>query len=284
MTLKYIDIHSHLNFPDYDADPADSGAGREAVLARMAETETGTIVVGTDFESSKRAVELAEKHENIWACIGVHPADDASASFEVDKFNKLVSSSKVVAIGECGLDFFHRDKTLTPPSPSYIKRGNERELLEFERQKNLFLEQVNFAIAHKKPLMIHSRDAYEELLQILEPLKAEHGEALRGDVHFFAGDLKIAKRFWDIGFTTSFTGVITFARNYDEVIKNAPIEMIMSETDSPFVTPVPYRGKKNEPSYVSEVVKKIAEIRGEDFEIVRMAMVDNAKRVFRFRF
>ena len=254
--MKYIDIHSHLNFPDYDAD-------REAVLARMAETETGTIVVGTDFESSKRAVELAEQHANIWACIGVHPVDDPKRTFEREKFAELVTNAKVVAIGECGLDFFHVDKNQ-----------------DIERQTELFLEQVDFAIAHKKPIMIHARDAYVELLEILEPLKREHVHALWGDVHFFAGDLKIAQRFWDIGFTTSFTGVITFAHNYDEVIKNAPLEMLMSETDAPFVTPAPYRGKKNEPSYVGEVVKKIAEIRGEDFEIVREQMIKNAQKVF----
>jgi TatD DNase family protein len=265
--MKYIDIHSHLNFPDYDTD-------REAVLARMEETETGTIVVGTDFESSKRAVELAEQHENIWACIGVHPVDNPKEQFNTplptlpllrggQGWGELVKHPKVVAIGECGLDFFHVNK-------------NE----DFERQKNLFLKQVNFAIEHKKPLMIHSRDAYEELLEILEPLKREHAGALRGDVHFFAGDLKTAKRFWEIGFSTSFTGVITFARNYDEVIRHAPLEMLMSETDAPFVTPAPYRGKKNEPSYVSEVVKKIAEIRGQELETVRTALLDNACRVF----
>jgi len=254
--MKYIDIHSHLNFPDYDAD-------REAVLARMAETETGTIVVGTDLQSSKRAVELAEQHDNIWACIGVHPVDDPKVSFNKEKFAELMQSNKVAAIGECGLDFFHADR-----------------VEDFERQKKLFIEQINFAIEYKKPLMIHARAAYEELLQVLEPLKREHGNALRGDVHFFAGDLKIAQRFWDIGFTTSFTGVITFAREYDEIIKHAPLEMLMSETDSPFVTPAPHRGKKNEPSYVSEVVKKIAEIRGEDVEMVQIALLDNACRVF----
>lgn len=254
--MKYIDIHSHLNFPDYDAD-------REAVMARMAETETGTIVVGTDFDSSKRAVELAEEHENIWACIGVHPVDDPKVDFDTAKFAELVQSKKVVAIGECGLDFFRVDREA-----------------DFERQKKLFVEQINFAIVHKKPLMIHARAAYEELLEILEPLKREHGNALRGDVHFFAGDLKIAKRFWDIGFSTSFTGVITFAREYDEVIKRAPLEMLLSETDSPFVTPAPHRGKKNEPSYVSEVVKKIAEIRGEDVEMVQIALLNNAFKLF----
>jgi TatD DNase family protein len=250
--MKYFDIHSHLNFPEYDAD-------RKEAIARLKETDTYTIVVGTDFESSERAVKLAEENENIYACIGVHPVDDINKKFESEKFEGLARHSKVVAIGECGLDFFHVDK------------GED-----FERQKKLFLEQIEFAVLHNKPLMIHSRDAYLELLEILEPLKVEHGEKLRGDIHFFAGNLEIAKRFWKIGFTTSFTGVITFARDYDEVIKNAPLEMIMSETDAPFIAPVPHRGKRNEPSYVSEVVKKIAEIREEDFELVRETLVKNA--------
>jgi TatD DNase family protein len=253
--LKYFDIHSHLNFPKEYPD-------LELVISAMAEMETGTIVVGTDYESSLRAVELGNKHENIWVCIGVHPADDPSASWEVERFNKLISNPRVVAIGECGLDFFHQDKEK-----------------DFERQKKLFLEQVEFALKHDRPVMIHSRDAYPELLEILESLKKTH-ENLRGNVHFFAGTLEEAKRFWAIDFTTSFTGVITFARNYDEVIKNAPLEMIMSETDAPYVAPTPYRGKRNEPSYVSEVVKKIAEIRGEDFETVQKALISNTFRLF----
>lgn len=124
--------------------------------------------------------------------------------------------------------------------------------------------------------MIHARNAYEEILEILEPLKKIHGEKLRGNVHFFAGDWPTAQRFFELGFTISFTGVITFARDYDEVIKKAPLEMIMSETDAPFVAPAPYRGKRNEPSYVSEVVQKIAELRGEPLEGVRAALVKNA--------
>ncbi|MBX4195725.1 TatD family hydrolase [Candidatus Parcubacteria bacterium] len=253
---KYFDIHSHLNFPPYDAD-------REEVIERLALTDTNTIVVGTDAESSQRAVDLANQHERIYACIGVHPVDDPSRVFKKNKFEELVNNPKVVAIGECGLDFFHQDKDA-----------------DFERQKKLFLEQVEFALEHDKPIMIHSRDAYDNLLLILEPLKKLHGEKLRGDIHFFAGDIHTAKRFWAIGFATSFTGVITFAREYDEVIKNAPIDMIMSETDAPYVSPAPYRGKRNEPSYVSEVVKKIAEIRNEDFEEVREALVSNVQRLF----
>ncbi len=254
---KFFDIHSHLNFKDFNADLED-------VVQRLRDAETYTIVVGTDYESSKWAVELADKYKEIYACIGVHPVDDPNRDFDISPFSELVKHPKVVAIGECGLDFFHSKKEE-----------------DFERQKNLFLKQINFALEHDKPLMIHSRDAYVELLEILEPMKKEFEKKLRGDIHFFAGNLEIAKRFWNIDFTTSFTGVITFARSYDEVIKNAPIEMLMSETDAPFVAPTPHRGKRNEPSFVQEVVKKIAEIRGEDFETVQKALISNAFRLFR---
>jgi len=248
---KYFDIHSHLNFSEYDTD-------LEEVIARLRQTDTHTIVVGTDVESSKRAVKLADKYAEIYACIGVHPVDDPNKIFEIFDFESLISNPKVVAVGECGLDFFHAKKEK-----------------DYERQRKLFLDQIGFALKHNKPLMIHSRDAYAELLEILEPLKKEHLD-MRGNIHFFAGDLDIAQRFWSIGFTTSFTGVITFARDYDEVIRNAPLEMLMSETDAPYVAPIPHRGKRNEPSYISEVVKKIAEIRGEDLELVRGALVRNA--------
>ena len=249
---KYFDIHSHLNFSDYDLD-------REQVINRLKETSTHTITVGTDFESSKRAVDLADKHEEIYACIGIHPVDDSAQQFRISDFEPLISHPKVVAIGECGLDFFHADKST-----------------DYDRQEKLFLDQITFAIIHNKPIMIHARDAYKEILEILESLKEVHKNRLRGNVHFFAGNLDFAKRFFDIGFTVSFTGVITFTRDYDEVIKSAPISMIMSETDAPYVAPVPYRGQRNEPSYVSRVVKRIAEIQEEDEEIVKVALVSNA--------
>jgi TatD DNase family protein len=248
---KYFDIHSHLNFPDYERD-------FDEVMGRLKETETHTIVVGTDYESSAKGVDLAGRHPEIYACIGIHPVDK-SEIFEVNKFESLIKHPKVVAIGECGLDFYHAKKDK-----------------DYERQKKLFLDQVNFAVACNKPIMIHARDAYEEILNILEPMKTNK---LRGNVHFFAGDIAVAERFFKLGFTISFTGVITFTHDYDEVIKSAPLDMIMSETDAPYVAPTPYRSKRNEPSFVIEIVKKIAEIRGEDQEAVRIALVNNALRM-----
>jgi len=249
---KYFDIHSHLNFSDYNED-------LDEVVQRLKDTETHTIVVGTDFESSRKAVELADKYEEIYACIGVHPVDDSKIIFEPEKFEELVKHPKMVAIGECGLDFYH------------VKKETD-----YERQKKLFIDQIDFAVAYNKSLMIHARDAYNEILEILEQLKKKYKNKLRGNVHFFTGEIDVAKRFFEIGFTISFTGVITFVRDYDEVINSAPIDMIMSETDAPFVTPDPYRGKRNEPIFVNEVVKRIAVVKGEDEEKVRATLVNNA--------
>lgn len=258
MSPDYFDIHSHINFPEYDAD-------RDEVIGRLLETNTYTVTVGTDFELSKSAVELAEAHESVYACIGVHPVDDPTRSFEVQKFESLVASPKVVAIGECGLDYF---------------RLEGDSLSEKKRQKEQFEEQIQFAIEHKKLLMIHCRDAYEDATDILESYSKEFGEKLWGNAHFFAGGLEIGKRLVDINFSLSFTGVLTFARDYDEVVRGVPLSHIMSETDAPYVAPVPYRGKRNEPAYVCEVVKKIAEIRGENFDTVKTALVQNA--LYRF--
>ena len=255
MMPKYFDIHSHLNFPDYKKD-------WDEVIGRLRETETYTITIGVDLKSSQEAIQIAEKYDGIYACIGVHPVDDPNQGFEKEEFEKLVKHPKVVAIGECGLDFYHAKKAE-----------------DYERQKKLFLDQVEFAMAHDKLLMIHARNAYEELLEIIKPLKKVHGDKLHGNIHFFAGSWEIAQRFFNIGFTLSFTGVITITSDYDEVVRKAPLEMILSETDAPFVTPASKRGQRNEPSFVSEVVKRIAEIRVEDLEVVRKALVANALRM-----
>jgi TatD DNase family protein len=249
---KYFDIHSHLNSSKYEND-------LEEVINRLEETETHTIVIGTDPENSQKAIEIAEKHEGIYASIGVHPVDDPKRAFDLEKFEEMVKSSKVVAIGECGMDFFHAKKAE-----------------DYDRQAKLFMDQIEFAVKHDKPLMIHSRSAEEEVVSFLEPLKEQYGEKLRGNVHFFAGTPEVAERFFRIGFSISFTGVITFTHDYDEVIKKAPLNMLHAETDAPYVAPVPYRGQRNEPSYASEVYKRIAEIRGEDFETIRTALVQNA--------
>ena len=260
MNVKYIDIHSHLSFEDYKND-------LDAVLERMKSNNVATICVGSDYESSKNTIKIAEENENIFACTGLHPGDNKSETFDEKKYGELVKNSKVVAIGECGLDYFRIDGDIET---------------EKTRQKKEFIKQIEFAIKFNKPLMLHIRDAYEDAYEILKKydLPAQAGGKVKGNMHFFAGSLEWAKKFIDLGFTISFTGVITFARQYDEVIKNIPLDKLHAETDAPFVAPIPYRGKRNEPTYVIEVVKKIAEIRGENLETVRLQLLENARRVF----
>ncbi len=254
--MDYIDIHAHLNFPDYDED-------RGEVIKNLAAKKIGVINVGTDRTSSEAVVKLAEENENMWAVIGVHPADggaspDETENFDYDFFKQLALKPKVVAIGECGLDYFR------------LKDEGDKE-----KQKQLFREQIRLAKEVGKPLMLHIRDSYEDVLQILEQEQAGPAHA-----HFFAGSWEIAQKFLDRGDTLSFTGVITFANSYDEVVKNAPLDRIMAETDAPFVAPAPYRGKRNEPAYVVEVYQKIAELKGLSLEEVRGVLVANAQRVF----
>lgn len=260
---KYIDIHSHVNDPRFNEDRGD-------VLSRMREREVATVVVGTDRKMSEDAILLAEANPDIWATIGLHPTDNHRESFDEDVYEKMAAHPRVVAIGECGLDYYWPEHDQWPKG----------ENVEKKRQRELFERQIAIAKKVNKPLMIHGRptkgsmDAYEDILEILK------GSDVRGDVHFFVGNTSVAKRFLDIGFTMSFTGVITFTSDYDEVIKYTPLSHIMSETDAPYVAPVPFRGKRNEPTYVIETVNAIARIRGEDKETVRHAMVENAQRVF----
>lgn len=262
MKLNYIDIHCHLQEPQFDAD-------RGVLVQKMRDTGVGGIVVGVDEKTSQQAVALAEAHENLWAVVGQHPTDDDPVSFNEDWIRELLTSTQVVAIGECGFDFYHADR---------------HEALT--TQEKLFRHQIELALHYDLPLMLHVRDqveqhgAYEEALRVLAEYKDKHGEKLRGNVHFFASTLDIARRFVEIGFTTSFTGLITFNTEWDEVIRNIPLTSIMAETDAPFVAPEPYRGQRNEPGYVRYVYKKIADLRGEDPEVVRAQIVQNASTLF----
>lgn len=255
--MKYIDIHCHLNLPEFDLDMVD-------VISRAKEKEVGMIVVGVDKQSSEKAVKIAEANENIWAVVGLHPADNLTEVFDYDFYKKLALHPKVVGIGETGLDYFHG------------------KIEDRPKQVEVFEKQIALANEVKKPLMLHIRNglkegnAYVDAMEILKKHAKVHG-----NVHFFAGSLQDAHEFIKIGFKLSFTGVLTFARNYDEIIKNIPLNMIMSETDAPFVAPIPYRGQRNEPSYVIEVIHRIAEIRGESVDNVGKTLLENAKEIFR---
>jgi TatD DNase family protein len=261
MQFEYFDIHSHLNFSQYDAD-------RESIIARLLEKKIGTITVGTDITTSKEAVELATNHEHLFAAIGIHPADNPeslrSEGFNEKEFTKLVTHPKVVAIGECGLDYFR----LSQPE------------IQKKKQKESFEQQIHFAVLHNKPLMIHCRDAYPDTIEILKSKQKEFGEKVRGNFHFFTSPIEIAKQCLGIGFTVSFTGPITYGSDYDRVVEFVPLTSMMIETDAPFAAPVPYRGKRNEPAYVEYIAQKVANIKRKNIDEVKKALVNNVLHHF----
>lgn len=261
MNLKYVDVHCHPNLGELKSDQDD-------VISRMKEEGILGIVVGVDLESSKEAVSLAEKHDHLWATIGLHPNYTDTRKFDETEFETLVTHPKVVAVGECGFDYFR------PTGDLDEAKRVQREELE---------KQVQFAEKHEKPLMVHCRpsknsmDAYRDFLEFIKPY-ADRG--VRGNMHFFVGNLEVAKEFWNIGFTTSFTGVLTFTEEYNQVVKEAPSDMILTETDAPYAAPVPHRGKTNKPEFVPLVVEVIARIREVSIETVKKHVYENTLRVF----
>lgn len=269
MDFRYFDAHTHTNFVAYKED-------REEVILRAKDAGVAMNVVGTQIDTSRSAVELAEKYNNVYATIGLHPIHTSKSYhdekelgeggkeftsrgevFDASAYEALGHSSRVIAVGECGLDYFRLDKETK------------------KVQSEAFIQQIELANTLGKPLMLHIRNAYDDALELLKA----HAK-VKGDTHFFAGDWETAKKFLDFGFTLSFTGVLTFTHDYDEVVKNVPLDMLLSETDAPYVTPVPHRGKRNEPLYVAEVVRAIARIRGKDEEHVTQQLAKNARRVF----
>ena len=293
-----IDCHAHVNFPNYDVD-------RVEVIARAHEAGVAMINVGTTLDASRDIVALAERYESgLYAIVGMHPlhvkydknlttedqetvdvvldataptvpahySHDYTEHFDEVEFEKLIAHPKTVAVGECGIDIFK-----LPPELDNLE--DKAELLKL--QEIVFRKQIQLAVKYNKPIMIHARESYGKILEILDDELRVHGALLRGNAHFFAGTIEEAQAFLDRGFTVSFTGVITFAKQYEELVRYVPLEKMLSETDCPFVAPAPHRGKRNEPVFVLEVVKKIAEIKGLDVEEVRKVLLQNARRQFR---
>ena len=253
--MKYIDIHAHLNFPEYDGD-------RGEVIKRIGEAEIGVINVGTDLETSRAVVKLAEENDNMWATVGIHPHHCQGDSLTVNwgELEKLAKHPWVVAIGECGLDYFRL-------------KDNDEAIKQ--KQRELFIKQIELARQIRKPLMLHTRETYDEVLEILNTYPA-----VRAHAHFFAGNSEQLQKFLTRGDTISFTGVITFTRDYDELIKQVPLDRLMAETDSPYVAPVPNRGRRNEPFYVREVVTRLAELKGVSPEALAQQTLHNADKAF----
>jgi TatD DNase family protein len=201
-----------------------------------------------------------------------HYSHDYTEHFNEAEFEKLISHPKVVGVGECGIDIFKLPPELDNPED----RANLLKL-----QETVFRKQIQLAVKYDKPIMIHARESYRKILEILDEEFITHGAKLRGNAHFFAGTVEEAQAFLDRGFTVSFTGVITFAKQYEELVRHVPLEKMLSETDSPFVAPAPHRGKRNEPVFVKEVVKAIARIKGLDEEHVTKVLLENAIHQFK---
>ncbi|MDD5098907.1 MAG: TatD family hydrolase [Candidatus Colwellbacteria bacterium] len=279
-----VDSHTHIQFSAYDED-------RKEVLDRALEQNIWTINSGSNSVNSEAAVKLAESYEaGVYATVGIHPShaaplrqgfagqgdeineDSGSESFNKEKMTRLAASKKVVAIGECGLEYFRE--------------------YDAKSQKELFTEHINFAYEVKKPLVIHCREAYADTYDILlanKDILSERG----GLMHFFSGSVEDMAKFLDLGFYFSFGGAITFPSkvpasqslepgrtNFERLLRALPMDRILLETDAPYVAPQPYRGKRNEPAYIVEVARKVAEMKGITMEEAASATTDNALRLF----
>ncbi len=255
-----FDSHCHPQMAQYDKD-------REEIIARAKGAGVSMICVGTDLETSKRAIELAQKHEGMWASVGLHPNDNLNEKFEPDLYEKLLKMPKVVAMGEVGLDYYRTT-----------------DLKDQQIQKERFEEQLRLAEKLKMPVILHSRDAgkgstgkvHEDMIGILKNNFSGIGVA-----HSFTGSMKDAKKYLELGFYLGFNGILTFARQYDEIVREVALDRILLETDAPYLTPEPHRGKRNEPAYVIEVAKKIAELKNESYEKIVEQTTRNCRQLFR---
>lgn len=277
-----IDTHCHIQFKGQDAD-------RAAIIARGRERGLILNLVGTQKDTSKRGVELARQHDDMYASIGTHPnhlfpthideeeshfmsrEEDFDVAYYEEIFN--LAPDKVIGVGECGLDLFH----LPPDVPLETVLA---------KQKDVFKKHVAFAVAHDLPLVIHVRDAHEHMIELLKQIELPKH---RGTIHCYTGNWTFAQEYLKLGFYLGFTGVITFPAKKTnpaqqeslwEVIRNMPEDRIVVETDAPYLAPQKFRGERCEPWMTEECVKKIAEIRGKLVEEMEAIIFANTKRLF----
>jgi len=272
--MQLTDTHCHLYWNKFDED-------REAVIQRAIDAGvTKMLVPGTTIETSQEAIELAEKYEQVYAAVGIHPTDTESFSEkDMDKLHKLAEHEKVPAIGEVGLDYY------------WVKESEQQK-----HQRDVLSLQVQMAEALKKPLVIHLREAgdategpvFDDLFNLIAPWVEKwrkDGNPLGsqpGVLHSFNGNFSIATKAIEFGFYLGVTGPITYPKNesHREMIKKLPLERIFIETDSPFLPPVPYRGKRNEPAFVLHIADKIAEIHSKSPAEIATITTANADRLF----
>ena len=252
--MNIIDSHCHINFPELIEDI-------DGVLERMAENQVSkALCVSVNLEKFPEVLSLAKAHEHIYASVGVHPDHESGEEPTVERLVSLSEDPKVVAIGETGLDYFRTEGDVA-------------------WQRNRFRVHIQAARQTNKPLIIHTREAGDDTLSILK----EEGEGLvRGVMHCFTETLEFARASIDLGFFISFSGIITFknAQEIRDVAKVIPLESILIETDSPYLAPVPNRGKTNEPSYVRYVLEEVARVKELPVDAVAQATTKNFHRLF----
>ena len=248
-----IDSHAHLEMKEFDSD-------REDVIKRAGDTGVDFIVtVGTNLALSRKAVSLAQKYQNIYATIGVHPHDAAKTDNRTfESLKELSQVQKIIAYGEIGLDFF-------------------RNISSQEKQIDVFGLQLELAQELNLPVIIHDREAHEKTLEMVKASGVR-----RGVFHCFSGDYAMAKQCIDLGFYISIPGVVTYdkAKTIQDVALRVPLASLLLETDAPYLTPVPHRGKRNEPSFIIHTAKKVAEIKKVGWEEVAQVTADNAMTLF----
>ena len=250
-----IDSHAHLDMDNYKDD-------LEQVIERAVEGGVDKIItIGTDLASSKKALEIAKRYDFIYSTVGFHPHDaDSASNNDLDELRAMAVEEKVVGWGEIGLDFFYNKS-------------------EKEKQIEIFKKQLEIAYDIDLPVVIHNREGDEELLEVL---KACRSTGHKGVIHCFSSNLKTAEIFIDMGFYISIPGIVTFkkADTLKEVAANIPVERLLVETDCPFLAPVPRRGKRNEPLYVTYTAKAVAELRDIEFEELAQITTTNCKTLF----
>ncbi|HAQ60824.1 TPA: hydrolase TatD [Candidatus Delongbacteria bacterium] len=254
--MKFFESHAHLYFDDFDPDRD------ELIESLLASDIEGIVNVGVDIRSNEQCITLAEKYPGIYAACGFHPNDLEKLHIdELNSLRTLIQHQKVVAIGETGIDLY-RDRT------------------PLEVQKRFFIKQLEIALENNFPVIIHSRASEKETMDIINDVSDKY----KGVFHCYAGGIDTAFRLIEKGFYISFTGSITYKNNDREaVVREIPLENILLETDSPFLTPVPNRGRRNDPSNLKYIAEKIALIKGISVEEVAKVTTENSKKLFKIK-
>ena len=253
-----VDSHCHL---DYVLESGEFGTIAEIIDHAREHDVTHMVCISVDGDNIPKVLAIAEQHANVFASVGIHPNEVINGDLSTDKLLKLAEHKKVIAFGETGLDYFRSE-------PGAIAA-----------QKQSFIAHIDAAKEAKKPLVIHSRDAFDDTFKIL---KEHNAQDIGGIIHCFTGGVDDAKRAIDLGFCISFSGIVTFknASDIQAAAAAIPLESILVETDSPYLAPMPYRGKENYPGYTQYVAKHIAALRGISYEEVAAATTANFCQLF----